>query len=57
MESPRGSGNDEIGQSPNSNLVNTKNYENDDFSDFNFESIFEAGEPQGHSISIPGITK
>ena len=33
------------------------NDENDDFSDFDFESIFEAGEPQGSSKSNPEIKK
>ena len=39
------------------NRENIKNDENDDFSDFDFESRFEAGEPQGSSESIPGIKK
>ena len=56
-ESPRGCGNDPFGYSPKSNLETTKNYENDDFSDFIFESIFEAGVPQGSSKSIPGSIK
>ena len=39
------------------NIETPKNVENDDFSDFLFESIFEAGVPQGSSQSIPGIIK
>ena len=50
--SPRGSGNDQFGHSPKLNLEVTKNDENDDFSDFIFESIFEAGVPQGSPQSI-----
>ena len=56
-ESPRGCGNDPFGYGPKSNLETTKNDENDDFSDFIFESIFEAGVPQGSPQSIPGIRK
>ena len=56
-ESPRGSGNDQFGYSSKLNLEVTKNDENDDFSDFNFESRFEAGEPRGSSRGIPGIKK
>ena len=56
-ESPRGSGNDHFRHSSKLNLKVTKNDENDDFSDFHFESISEAGEPQGSSKSIPGIKK
>ena len=56
-ESPRESGNDQFGHSPKLNLEVTKNDENDDFSDFNFESIFEAGGPQGPPQSISSITK
>ena len=52
--SPRGCGNDPFGYGPKSNLETTKN---DDFSDFIFESIFEAGVPQGSPQSIPGIRK
>ena len=56
-ESPRGCIEDHFVYSQNSNIETTKNDENDDFSDFDFESIFEAGEPQGSSKSIPGIKK
>ena len=34
-----------------------KNDKNDDFSDFDSEFIFEAGEPQESSKSIPGSKK
>ena len=40
-----------------SNLEATKNDKNDDFSRFDFESIFEAGVPQGSSQSIFGIQR
>ena len=56
-DSPRGSGNDGFGHSPNSNLEVTKNDENDDFSNFNSESRFGAGEPQGSSRGISRIIK
>ena len=56
-ESPRGGGNDGFRHSRNSNLEVTKNDENDDFSDFDFESKFEAGEPRESSRGIPGIKK
>ena len=56
-ESPRGSRNDGFAWSSNSNLEVTKNDENDDFSDFNFESGFEAGEPREPSRGIPAIKK
>ena len=56
-ESPRGCRNDPFGYGPKSNLETTKNDENDDFSDFHFESISEAGEPQGSSKSNPEIKK
>ena len=56
-ESPRGRGNDHFGYSPKPNLETIKNDENDGFSDFDFESRFEAGEPQGSSESIPSIKK
>ena len=56
-ESPRGRGNDHFGYSPKPNLEDTENDENDDFSDFDFEFRFEAGEPQGSSESIPSIKK
>ena len=56
-ESPRGSGNDHFGYGSKPNIETPKNNENDDFSDFPFESIFEAGVPQGSSQSIPGIIK
>ena len=56
-ESSRGSRNDGFAHGPNLNLEVTKNDENDDFSDFNFESRFEAGEPQGSSRGIPRIKK
>ena len=56
-ESPRGCIEDHFVYSQNSNIETTKNDENDDFSDFDLESIFEAGEPQGSSKSIPGIKK
>ena len=55
--SPRGSGNDQFGHSPKLNLEATKNDENDDFSDFHFESIFEAGGSRGLRHSISSITK
>ena len=54
-ESPRGCIEDHFVYSQNSNIETTKNNENDDFSDFDFESIFEAREPQGSSKNIPGI--
>ena len=54
-ESPRGSGKDHFGHSSKYNLEVTKNDENDDFSNLNFRSRFEAGELQGSSKSIPGI--
>ena len=56
-ESPRGCIEDHLVYSQNSNIETTKNDENDDFSYFDFESIFEAGEPQGSSKSIPEIKK
>ena len=56
-EGPRGCRNDPFGYGPKSNLETTKNDENDDFSDFHFESISEAGEPQGSSKSNPEIKK
>ena len=56
-ESPRGSGNDHFGYRTKVNLETTKNDENDDFSSFDFEFIFEAGVPQGSSKSIPGNKK
>ena len=56
-ESLRGCIEDHFGYSQKSHMETTKNDENDDFSDFDFESIFEAGEPQGSSKSIPGIKK
>ena len=56
-ESPRGSRNDRFAHSPNFNLEVEKNDENDDFSDFKFESRFEAGEPPGSFWGIPGIKK
>ena len=56
-ESPRGSGNDHFGYRPKPNIETPKNDENDDFSDFEFESRFGAGEPQGSSRSIAGIKK
>ena len=56
-ESPGGSGNDRFGHGPNSNLEVTKEDKYDDFSDFNFESRFEAGVPQGSSRDIPRINK
>ena len=46
-----------FGYSPKPNLEDTKNDENDDSSDFDFESRVEAGEPQGSSESIPSIKK
>ena len=54
---PRVCGNDRFGNGPKSNLETEKNDENDDFSDFHFESISEAGEPQGSSKSNPEIKK
>ena len=39
------------------NLGTTEIDKNDDFSDFCFESIFEAGVPQGPPRSIPRIKK
>ena len=56
-ESPRGRGKDHFGYSSKPNIETPKNDENDDFSDFPFESIFEAGVPQGSSKSVPGIIK
>ena len=56
-ESPRGSRNDGFAWTPNFNLEVKKNDENDDFSAFNFESRFEAGEPPGSFRGIPGIKK
>ena len=56
-ESPRGCGKDHFGHSSKPNLENTKNDENDDFSNFNFEPRFEAGEPQGSPKGIPRIKK
>ena len=56
-ESPRGCIEDHFGYRPKPNIENRKNDENDDFSDFEFESIFEAGDPRGSSKSIPGIKK
>ena len=56
-ESPRERGNHGFTHSPNSNIEVTKNDENDDFSDFKFESRFEAGELPGSFRSIPGIKK
>ena len=56
-ESPRGCIEDHFGYRPKPNIETTKNDQNDDFSDFDLESIFEAGEPQGSSTSIPGIKK
>ena len=46
-----------FGYRPKPNIGNTKNDQNDDFSDCDFESIFKAGEPRGSSKSIPGIKK
>ena len=56
-ESPRGCIEDHVGYRPKPNIENRKNDENDDFSDFDFEPICEAGEPRGSSKSIPGIKK
>ena len=56
-ESPRGSRNDRFAHGPNFNLEVKKNDENDDFSDFKFESRFEAGELPGSFRGIPGIKK
>ena len=56
-ESPRGSRNDRFAHSPNFNLEVKKNDENDDFSDFEFESRFDARELPGSSRDIPGIKK
>ena len=56
-ESPRRCGKDNFGLTPKPNLENTKSDENDDFSDFNFEPRFEAGEPQGSPKGIPSIKK
>ena len=56
-ESPRGCIEDHFGYRPKPNIGNTKNDQNDDFSDCDFESIFKAGEPRGSSKSIPGIKK
>ena len=50
-ESPRGCGKDHFGHGSKPNLENTKNDENDDFADFNFESRFEAGEPRGSKMT------
>ena len=56
-ESPRGCRKDHFRHGSKANLETTKNDENDDFSDFHFESISEAGEPQGSSKSNPEIKK
>ena len=56
-ESPRGCIEDHFVYSQNSNIETTKNDENDDFSDFDFESISEAREHQGSSKSNPEIKK
>ena len=56
-ESPGGSGNDAFAHGPNSNLDATKNDKYDVFSDFNFESRFEARVPQGSPRDIPRIKK
>ena len=56
-ESPRGCIEDHFGYRPKPNIETTKNDENDDFWDFDSESIFNAGEPQASSKSIPGIKK
>ena len=55
--SPRGSGNDQFGYGPKSNLETTKNDENDDCSNFIFESIFEAGAPQGSPQRFLGLER
>ena len=39
------------------NLETARKTENDDFSDYNFESILEAGVPRGTPRSIPEIKK
>ena len=49
-ESLRGCGKDHFGYGPKPNLETTKNDENGDFSNFNFESRFEPG-------GAPGIIK
>ena len=56
-ESPRGSRNDSFAWGSNSNLEVTKNDENDDFSDFKFQSRFEAAELPESFRSIPRIKK
>ena len=56
-ESPRESRNHRFAHSPNFNLEVKKNDENDDFSDFKFESRFEAGELPGSFRGTPGIKK
>ena len=56
-ERPRGSGNDHFGYGSKPNIETPKNDEDDDLSDFDYESIFEAGVPQGSSQSIPGVIK
>ena len=56
-ESPRGSRNDHFGYRTKLNIEITKMMKIDNFADYNFEAIFEAGVPQGSSKSIPGIRK
>ena len=46
-KSPRGSGSDHFRHSSKLNLEATKNDEDDDFSDFYFESTFKARGPRG----------
>ena len=51
------SGNDHFGYGSKPNIETPKNDVNDDFSDFDFESIFEARVPQRSSERTPGIIK
>ena len=52
--SPRGCIEDHFVYSQNSNMETTKNDVDDDISDFDFESIFEAGGSRDHQKAFLG---